>query len=70
MEDAGGGVTSVGGVEGLERVRIEGTVTEAWASWLERAMNAREVKTVPEFEFQPESKEAIRKLKGEATLEQ
>jgi len=57
-------------LRGLESARIEGTVTEAWASWLERAMGAREAKIVPEFEFQPEAKEAIRKLKREATLEE
>jgi hypothetical protein len=57
-------------LRGLESVRIEGTITEVWASWLERAMGVREVKIVPEFEFQPEAKEAIRKLKGEATLEE
>jgi hypothetical protein len=54
----------------LAKARIEGTVTESWASWLETVMMTGESETVPKFEFQLEEQEAIRKLKGEATLEQ
>ncbi len=51
------------------KVRIEGTVIESWAAWLEKAMTARVAENVPAFKLRPEAIEAIQILKGETTVE-
>jgi hypothetical protein len=51
-------------LKGLSKVRIGGTVTEAWTMWLETAMIAELDQTVPEYEFHPEAMKAIGRLKG------
>jgi hypothetical protein len=40
-------------LRGLQKVRIEGTVTEAWTSYLEHVMVERKGSTVAEFKRQP-----------------
>ena len=41
------------GLRGLRKVRIEGTVTEAWALYLEYVMVERKGSTVAKFKRQP-----------------
>ena len=49
-------------LRGIKRARIEGTVTESWANYLEMAMTAATGAVVHEFDFQLEVKEALQKL--------
>jgi hypothetical protein len=51
-------------LRGPPKVRIEGTVTEAWATWLETSMTASDGEVTPHFEFQPEVKTVVQEPKG------
>lgn len=52
-------------LRGLARGMIEGTVTEKWALWLERAVTAQEGDVIPLFEFSPEAKETLGRFSEE-----
>lgn len=49
-------------LRGARQVRIEGTVTEAWAEYLEMAMSALRDAEIPEFELQERAKEGLERL--------
>jgi hypothetical protein len=54
----------LGELRGIPKARIEGTVTEEWALWLERAMSAHEGQAVPQVAICPRAKEVIRRLRN------
>lgn len=53
-------------LRGLIDARIEGTVREKWAVWLEECMTSRVGHSVSEFEFDAKGLKAIEVLKGRA----
>jgi hypothetical protein len=46
----------------VKRVRIEGTVTEAWALYLESVMTGSEGDAMGEFEHEERAKDALKYL--------
>lgn len=53
-------------LRGLKNVRIEGTVTEKWAKWLEKAATAKLGEDVEAFNFASRARDAISRLNAQA----
>jgi hypothetical protein len=51
-------------LRGVGLVRIEGTVTDAWAEYLEKALSASRDAEVVEFGFQEKAKEVLQRLEA------
>lgn len=51
-------------LRGIGEARIEGTVSDAWAEYLEMAVSASRDAVVPEFEFQKKAREELQRLKN------
>lgn len=57
-------------LRGLADARVEGTVREKWAVWLEKCMTSRVGQSVPGFEFEKKQLKAIEVLKRQVVEEE